>query len=82
LKIFPGLKWIGLGARTWPAELRFALQTTWPGLEVGKWPVELKLALQTTWPGLEAGEWVVDHDLQFAVVCGRPYSRIAEGANK
>jgi hypothetical protein len=60
LKIFPGLKWIGLGARIWPVELRFALQTTCPGLE--------------------AGEWVVmDHDLQFAVVCGRPYSRIVEG---
>ena len=57
MKIFPGLKWIGLGARTWPV-----------------------VALQTTWPGLDAGEWVVvDHDLQFAVVCGRPYSGIVGG---
>jgi len=56
---FPGLKWIGLGARTWPVELRFALQTTWPGLEAGEWVV-------------------VDHDLQFALVCGWPYSRIVE----
>jgi hypothetical protein len=67
LKIFRELKWIGLGARTLPVELRFALQTTWPGLDAGEGVVvERMLAL-------------LDHDLQFAVVCGGASSRIVEG---
>jgi hypothetical protein len=70
LKVFPGL-----GARTWPVELRLALQTAWP--------VELRFALQTTWPGLEAGGGVVvDHNLQLAVVLGWPYCRIVGGITK